>query len=300
MKENKILQEDILPIHQLIEKVLGNVVIKSIHRLGGLTNHSYKVELDNQQIFVVRLPGEGTSEMINRNDEKVSTELANRLGIDSQLLYFGADGAKVSEYIEDAITLNAEKLREVNTIKDVAKIFSTLHNCGEDTHVPFEVFDMAKGYEDIIYAHNVKMYDDYEEIKNIVMNIKNKVDRDSEIKKVPCHNDSLCENWIYGGSKLYLIDWEYAGMNDGMWDLADISIEADYNEEQDAILLYEYLGKEPSLIEKQRFIANKLYLDYLWTLWGKTRVPYDGDVMEEYALNRYLRLKSNISKFDEK
>ena len=118
------------------------------------------------------------------------------------------------------------------------------------------------------------------------------------VKKVPCHNDPLCENWIYGDNQLYLIDWEYAGMNDGMWDLADVSIEADYNDEHDEILLKEYLGKEPSLIERQRFIANKLYLDYLWTLWGKTRVPYDGDEMEEYALNRYIRLKSNLKKFN--
>ncbi len=87
-------------------------------------------------------------------------------------------------------------------------------------------------------------------------------------------------------------------MNDGMWDLADVSIEANYNDEQDEILLKEYLGKEPSLTERQRFIANKLYLDYLWTLWGKTRVPYDGDEMEEYALNRYIRLKSNLKKFN--
>ncbi len=70
-----------------------------IERLGGLTNHTYKTTLPGGKEVVVRIPGEGTEEMIVRGDEKVSTQLANDLGIDAALLYFGADGAKVSEYI---------------------------------------------------------------------------------------------------------------------------------------------------------------------------------------------------------
>ena len=293
----EIIEDDIQPIHDLIDKVLNRNDISMIKRLGGLTNHSYKVELEDGSQYVVRLPGVGTEELINRNDEKVSTELACSLGIDAKLLYFGEDGAKVTEYIKDARTLDALGLREEKTIKDVANIFKTLHSCHQDTHVPFEVFDMAKGYEDIISSYHVEMYDDYLDIKNKVMKIKEKVDQDSVIEKVPCHNDSLCENWVYG-DRLYLIDWEYAGMNDGMWDLADVSIEADYSEENDDLLLESYLGKKPTLIEKQRFIANKLYLDYLWTLWGKTRVPFDGQEMEDYAYNRYVRLKENLKKFE--
>ena len=51
--------------------------------------------------------------------------------------------------------------------------------------------------------------------------------------------------------------------------------------------------------EKQRFFANKLYIDYLWTLWGKTRVAYDGEFMNHYAQERYERLKENLKKFGE-
>lgn len=83
-----------------------------------------------------------------------------------------------------------------------------------------------------------------------------------------------------------------------MWDLADISIEANYNEEQDLILLKKYFCAEPTIYQKQRFMANKLYLDYLWTLWGKTRVPFSGDEMEQYALDRYMRLKTNLKIFE--
>ena len=87
-------------------------------------------------------------------------------------------------------------------------------------------------------------------------------------------------------------------MNEPMWDLSCLSIEAEYSEDEDNILLEYYFQHEPTLDEKKRFLAAKLYVDYLWTLWGLTRVPYDGDFMQEYADGRYLRLKRNIETYN--
>ena len=47
----------------------------------------------------------------------------------------------------------------------------------------------------------------------------------------------------------------------------------------------------------KHFLANKLYVDYLWTLWAKARVPYDGQPMEDWAAERYARLKKNLLEF---
>lgn len=294
----KVLENDLRDIKSILDKTLNTTTISQIERLGGLTNRTYKVVCENDQVITIRIPGEGTSDMICREDERKSTELACGLGIDTELLYFGEDGTKIMHYIENAETMSAKQLREEDKVQMIADIFRTLHNCGKDTGVSFDVFEMAVNYERVIEKHGIQMYDDYQEVKNIVMKIKNMVDARGTIEKVPCHNDSLCENWIYGEGKLFLIDWEYAGMNDAMWDLADISIEADYSEEQDMDLLKKYFCAEPTIYQKQRFMANKLYLDYLWTLWGKTRVPFSGDEMEQYAKERYIRLKRNIKKFE--
>ncbi len=293
----EILPADVKRINELALEVLGNNNITNITRLGGLTNHTYKVDFEGGESYVFRIPGEGTEELICRGDEKVSTELACSLGIDSPMLYFGDNGEKVTVYIDNAHTLNAQELRQSTAVIDVANIFKKLHTSGVDTKVPFEVFDMARAYEDIIRANNVPMYDDYEDVKAKIFHLKSEIDAEDKIAPVPCHNDSLCENWVYSKDRLYLIDWEYAGMNDAMWDLADISIEADYKEAQDELLLATYFGAEPTKHQKLRFIANKLYLDYLWSLWGKTRVPYDGEPMEQYALERYVRLKQNLEKY---
>ena len=86
-------------------------------------------------------------------------------------------------------------------------------------------------------------------------------------------------------------------MNEPMWDLSCLSIEAEYTDNNDDELLRSYFGHEVTTEEKKRFLAAKLYIDYLWTLWGLTRVPFDGDFMQEYADNRYERLKHNIEAY---
>ncbi len=296
MKE--IVKEDLPKIKKLIAEAVGPFSVKSTERLGGLTNHTYHVTLGDGSEFAVRIPGEGTEEMIIRSDEKKSTELACRLGVDAQMLFFGDEGSKVTEYIKNAVTMSAEALHDERRVGLVADIYRTIHGCGEDTGVPFEVFDMAANYEKIINDQSVPMFPDYEEQKARVMKIKEEIDREIAPEKVPCHNDPLCENWVESDDRLYLIDWEYAGMNDGMWDVSDVSIEAGFDAEWDRKLLSSYLGREPSVADMRHFLANKIYVDFLWTLWAKTRVPFDGQPMEDWAQERYARMIVNIDAFE--
>ena len=274
----EIIKEDIPKVQALLQQVLGTAVYADLTRMGGLTNHTYKVTMEDGAEYVVRIPGEGTEELIVRKDEMVST--------------------KITRYIKNAVTMSADTLKDPLRIQQMADIFRKMHACGVDTGVPFEVFDMAAGYEKIIGDNNVPMYDDYAAMKAEVMRIKAEVDASVETKKVPCHNDALCENWVVGDDRMYLIDWEYAGMNDGMWDVADVSIEACFDAEADRLLLSAYLDREPTVADEKHFLASKIYVDFLWTLWAKTRVPYDGQPMEDWALERYTRLKGFVEAYN--
>lgn len=291
----KIEEKDIPELKNILKIVFNDENYKDIKRLGGMTNHSYKVTRNDNKEYLVRIPGEGTEEMINRLDEKKSTELACSLGIDTKLLYFDDKGHKVMDFICEPQNIDEKILSKNENIEQIAKIFKTLHTCNVDTGVKFEVFEMANLYEKIINDGHVKNYDDYNNVKTKIMQIKTKFDSIKEPVKVPCHNDSLIGNWVMDkNGKLYLVDWEYSGMNEAMWDLSCLSIEMGYNEEQDNYFLKSYYGREVSIDEKKRFVASKLYVDFLWTLWGLTRVPYDGEFMQEYADNRYQRLKNNL------
>lgn len=291
----EIVEEDLPRVRELLIKTDRSSDYVDIERLGGMTNHSYKVTLSDGEELLVRIPGEGTEELINRSDERKSTLLACKLKIDSELLYFGDDGTKVMRFIHNPQPMDEAVMRRKENLIQAAEIFHRLHTCGVDTGVRFEVFEMADLYERIIRDGGVDFYSDYDGVKQTVIDIKTEVDKDGDAPRVPCHNDSLVGNWVLDDrGKLFLIDWEYSGMNEAMWDLSCLSIEAIYTPENDDDLLKAYYGREASVEEKKRFVAAKLYVDYLWTLWGLTRVPFDGEFMQEYADNRYMRLKNNI------
>ena len=296
--KREIESADIPRLHELMELVFGKGDWNKIERLGGMTNHSYKITRREDEEYLVRIPGEGTEEMINRQDERKSTELACKLEIDSPLLYFGDDGCKVMKFIHEPQPMSEEVMQRKENLVQAADIFRKLHSSGVDTGVRFEVFEMAELYERIIREGGVAFYDDYVSVKQTVMDIKAEIDRYGAQPRVPCHNDSLVGNWVLDGNgRLYLIDWEYSGMNEAMWDLSCLSIEADYTNELDDSLLTAYYNRSADIYEKKRFIAAKLYVDFLWTLWGLTRVPYDGKFMQDYADMRYERLKKNIEAY---
>ena len=292
-------EKDKQDVANIIDEVLGEKEICDLKRLGGLTNRTYYVKTRSGE-YAVRLPGEGTKELISRFHEKVSTELACELGIDTKLYYFNDNtGVKVAKYIENAITLSAEDMKKKENIILVANTFQKLHHSGVDTKVPFDVIEMAEAYERFIEANGGTFYQDHEVTKKYIHQIKTNYLQ--QVVKVPCHNDPLCENWVLDGEdKIYLIDWEYAGMNDPMWDLADVSIEAELDSALDELLLATYFGRAVTKQEWEAFFINKVLIDYLWSLWGKTRAVFEGEEMEEYALDRYMRMKQNIQDLEER
>lgn len=288
------MNSDLEYIKYLAQSIFSkDLTVTNVKRLGGLTNRTYYGEVGINK-YVFRIPGEGTEVLINRQNEEVSTKLACKLGIDSELLFFNSDtGVKVTKYIDNAITMNVDSMQQYDNIELAALIFRKLHCSNVNTGILFDISQKISDYEKIISDNQVKFYDDYKIMKQTILNIKLKT-KSEKISLTTCHNDPLCENWVRSGSKIYLIDWEYAGMNDCMWDLADISLEAEYDRNQDKFLLNKYFNRIVSRDEFFRFEANKIYIDFLWSLWGKTRVPFDGEVMEEYAFNRYNRMKYNL------
>ena len=96
---------------------------------------------------------------------------------------------KVSQFVPNAVTMTAETMRSDKRIRQAAQLLKTLHGSGVDTGVPFEVFDMAAGYEKIIEENSVPMFGDYAQVKAEVMAVKAQVDSVCDIQNVPCHND---------------------------------------------------------------------------------------------------------------
>ena len=96
----EVLQKDLRQIQELVMDIFAlEDEISHVKRLGGMTNHTYAVEVKGKKLLV-RLPGEGTEQLLNRNDERISNELASKIGVDTELIYFNSEtGVKIASYI---------------------------------------------------------------------------------------------------------------------------------------------------------------------------------------------------------
>ena len=103
----------------------------------------------------------------------------------------------------------------------------------------------------------------------------------------------MVENCIDDGQKVFIIDFEYAGNNDPMWDLGDLSVEGGFDESQDRTFLTAYFGREPDPFDHGRMVMYKAMCDLLWTLWGVVQHANDNPVDDfwAYAVERLERCK---------
>ncbi len=286
-----ITQQQRERVNKIQEENFSNAKILEIETLNGMTNNTYCVTLDSGK-YVFRLPTKMSENLIDRHNEKIFTLLACELGIDSPITLFDeVSGVKIARYIDEAVTLNCELIKEPENVKLIAQTFKKLHTAQCEQGGVFDYDTIVHQYEQVMREHNVELYADYEQFKQQIFAIRKEFEKRGT-KLVPCHCDPLCENWIRSFERIYLVDWEYAGLNDPMWDLADISIEGHFGEKEDSLMLETYFGRAATEDEHYAFNANKAFIDFLWSLWGKTKVAFGEPEFEDYALERYLRMKS--------
>ncbi|HVT51113.1 MAG TPA: choline/ethanolamine kinase family protein [Dongiaceae bacterium] len=271
----------------------------SAERLGGLTNRNYKVTAP-LGTFVLRVPGEGTSEYISRENESVAARIASEIGVNAPLLYFdGRDGVQLTRFIEGGATMNVERFKDLGSVKRAAQSLRRVHDCGRPFKNRFELFQMIDEYLDFLGKKDAPLPDGYHDVKREAEAVRKALNA-RPLPIVPCHCDPLAENFLDTGKQVYVIDWEYAGNNDPMWDLGDVSVEAAFGPEQDEALLLAYFGGAPSAGDRGRMVLYKAMCDLLWTLWGIIQHvnKNPADDFWAYAVNRFTRCKTLMGRGD--
>lgn len=268
--------------------------IEKITAVGGMTNKNFKVTL-NKVDYILRIPGNGTEEMISRTNERYNSLLANRLGIDTDILHFNEiSGIKLSKFINNAETINPKTAKREDNMLLVTDILKKLHNSDIEFNNRFDVFELIEEYEILLNKNNGKNYDDYILVKEKVLNLKN-ILNDLGIELRPCHNDTVPENFVKDGERLYLIDWEYSGMNDPMWDLAAHILECNFSEEDEELFLDTYFNGKTEEKYRTKILIFKICQDFLWSIWTNIKEA-QGDDFGTYGENRYNRAKLNLDK----
>jgi thiamine kinase-like enzyme len=266
--------------------------VGEIARLGGLTNLVYRVESDRGPLCL-RLPGKGTEEYIDRKVEKVNAVAAARAGVSPEVLHFDDGGVMVSRYLEGTVTMDPAAFKaRAGAPARAARVFRQLHVSGETFAFRFELFSMIDDYLKVLATKEVDLPEGYHGVVEEAEAVRAALER-NPVALAPCHCDPLCENFLDTGGRMWIVDWEYSGMNDPMWDLGDLSVEAGFDEAQEAEMMAAYFDGPPPRDRQGRMVIYKAMCDLLWTLWGLIQHANENPVDDfwAYAVNRFERCK---------
>ena len=182
-----------------------------IVRLGGLTNLVFQAG-----DYCLRVPGKGTEEYINRANEAVAAREAARAGVSPEVLYFDDKGVMVTRFIDAAQTMSpaAFKLNESAPAR-AGHAFRKLHTSGAVFPFRFYLFAMIDDYLNVLSGKDVELPDGYHDVLREAEDIRTALSR-HPAPLVACHCDPLCENFLDTGERMWIVDWEYSGMNDPM------------------------------------------------------------------------------------
>lgn len=255
----------------------------------GMTNHSVLFEIKNKR-YILRIPGEGTDLLINRTEETmVYNTLSGRKICDNVVYISPETGYKITEYIPSARV--CDPFDSADLVKCMNKLRS-FHELKLTVEHEFEIFAQIEFYESL-WGEKASVYSDYKETKNNVFSLKNYIDNHAGTK-VLTHIDAVPDNFLIDESvpeeKVYLIDWEYAGMQDPHVDIAMFAIYAMYDKEHlDALIDMYFRGQCP----KETKIKIYCYVaccGLLWSNWCEYKRTL-GIEFGEYADKQYQYAK---------
>ncbi|MDF1609253.1 phosphotransferase family protein [Hoeflea sp. YIM 152468] len=264
-----------------------------VERLGGLTNLVFRVG-----DACVRLPGAGTEEYINRAHEAVAARAAADAGVSPEVIHADPEtGIMATRFVEGATTMTPDAFRaDIGAVRRAGEAFRQLHTSGAQFPFTFELFAMIDEYLAILSTREVALPEGYHDVVSEAQTVRAALAR-NPVDLVACHCDPLCENFIDTGERIFIVDWEYSGMNDPMWDLGDLSVEGEFDARQDQALLQAYCGGTPNSADQARMIIYKAMCDLLWTLWGLIQLA-NGNPAEDfraYADGRFARCRKLIA-----
>lgn len=272
--------------------------ITAIGYVGGLTNTSYKVTIANQN-YIARIPGAGTEDLISRVNEKTNCEMANQLALDAKIIYINPEnGIKIAEFLEGVETLTPAMTKRPEIMREVTKLIKKLHNSGVLLENDFDVFAEMRRYEQLAQNGNAYLFSDYEKTKKRVLRLEKVLEKLGH-NRVACHNDTGYFNILKDqDDRYYLIDWEYAGNNDPVWDLAAHSLESDFSKDEELLLLQTYFAtKDVCETDLIKLLVFQICQDFLWAVWTCIKEA-KGENFGSYGRDRYERAKSKLAELE--
>lgn len=251
----------------------------------GMTNRSFLFSCKGKR-YIMRIPGEGTDQMINRKNEYKTYQELEGKGICDPVIYIDSDtGYKMTGYLEHARVCDPQNEKDVKRAMDYLRKF---HERKLQVGHTFDLFGQMEWYESL-WNGAKSVYMDYDETKKNVYLLKEYVDRQPKTWALT-HIDAVPDNFLYVGEDTYLIDWEYAGMQDIHVDIAMFAVYALYDKEWVDRLIGFYFEDGCSREVKVKIYCYIAICGLLWSNWCEYKRML-GVEFGEYSLRQYRYAK---------
>ena len=253
---------------------------------GGITNRNFKVAVAGGT-FVLRMGGERTELLgIDRTFEHAASLRAAEAGVGPEVVAFvEPEGWLVTRFIEGR-RLGFEEMRAPAVIERVAEALRRFH---DGTPIPgrFDAYAVVDEYRRVAERFGVQAPAQFGEAREAAERIRG---ARGVAEVVPCHNDLLNANFLDAGA-IRIVDWEYAGMGDRFFDLANLSVNHEFTIDDDRRLLQAYFGRaregDLASLRLMRFMSD--FREAMWGVLQSAISALDFD-FAEYAGKHFGRL----------
>ena len=221
---------------------------------GGMSNYTYVVETRGKK-YTYRVPGKFAEKFVDRVEEWDNIQEVNRLGLNNATSYVEViSGEKLAEYVEGTI-LSETDIESYNAMSVAA--LKKIH--GSDMRFrDYNAFGRLSDYERYCREMGFTHPKEYVELREQLERMR---DAHSDVKPVPCHCDYQPTNLVVSGDRLYVLDWEFAGMNDPIYDVACYG---NAGFDKALSLLEVYVGHKPTSVELKRLYFHRSFQCLQW------------------------------------
>ena len=266
------------------EEVIDITVLKK-----GMTNRSFLFTCKGKK-YIMRIPGEGTDQLINRRQEaEVYYEIAEKNICDDIAYINPENGYKITEFLEGARVCNP---LEYEDVKKCMKYLRAFHELKLKVSHEFDIFGQIEFYE-TLWNGVPSVYKDYKKTKENVFSLKPYIGSHI-VEKVLTHIDAVPDNFLFvkkdGKEEIRLIDWEYAGMQDPHVDVAMFCIYSLYNKRQVDQLIAAYFTEGCDDEIRIKIYCYIAACGLLWSNWCEYKRNL-GVEFGEYSLRQYRYAK---------
>lgn len=252
----------------------------------GMTNRSFLFSCKDRR-YIMRIPGEGTDQLINRREEAQVYQTIAKKHICDEIRYIDPNtGYKITEYLEGA--RNCDPLSKEDVRRCMARLRG-FHELALKVEHRFDIFDKIDFYESL-WKGQPSVYSDYNKTKEHILSLRSYIEENVE-QECLTHIDAVPDNFLFvkneqGEEEIRLIDWEYAAMQDPHVDIAMFCIYALYEPEQVEQTIDLYFTEGCPAKTRIKIYCYIAACGLLWSNWCEYKRNL-GVEFGEYSLKQY-------------